>query len=71
MKRILLGIAVLGCIAFGAPQPAECVYCPVYPCYGPCGGDCVCVSPPGGGGGRCYGVERAPSLLERGWRVLE
>ena len=38
---------------------AECAWCPSYACYGPnsCGGQCVCVTGPGGGGGSCYSVE--------------
>jgi len=50
-------------------QPAECTYCPSHTCYGPCGGECVCVTPPGTSGGQCYGVERAAVLVARGWAV--
>lgn len=51
--------------------PAHCTWCPTYKCYAPCGGGCVCITPPGTTGGSCYGVERVPSLISKGWRVIE
>lgn len=67
----LAAVLIAGGVALLSAEPAECVWCPTYKCWGPCGGDCVCVSPPGGGGGSCYGIERAPSLVAKGWRVIE
>ena len=38
--------------------PAQCVWCPSYPCYvaGGCGLDCVCLFPPQSISGTCYGI---------------
>jgi len=69
MRRIIAFALLIGVAAFAAPEPAACVYCPSYTCYGSCGPGCVCLTPPGTIGGSCYGVERAPSLLADGWSL--
>jgi hypothetical protein len=59
------GVAVSG-------QPAECVGCPTFPCFGSCGHpDCVCVAPPGSTEGDCYAAEYLPFLRSQGWTILE
>lgn len=68
--KLLIVVAVLGAALF-VGQPAECGYCPTYTCYGSCISPCVCLTPPGEVGGSCYGVERAPELIRRGWRLAE
>ncbi len=66
MKRLALAFGVAaGLLTMG--QPAQCVYCPVFVCYGGgCGTDCVCMeSQPGKG--RCVSFEWAPVLEREGW----
>jgi hypothetical protein len=71
MRRLLIYAAVvtmLDLLIFH--RPAHCIYCPVYKCYGMCGSDCVCLTPPGSiHGGECWGIERVPALLAQGYRV--
>ena len=71
MKAASIALLILAALLVG--QPAECgYYCPTFKCYGPCDGDCVCVTPPGtGSGGRCYGVERVAMLVAQGWQVVD
>ena len=71
MKRLLVAALLVGAALFATAQPAACIYCPSYRCWGATCGACACVSPPGGGGGSCYGVERVPTLREQGYTVLE
>jgi hypothetical protein len=56
----ILIFAVLLFLATFSP-PAECVYCPTWPCYGEgesnCGHGCVCITPPGQSRGQCWGWE--------------
>lgn len=74
MKWLRISIVALAVFAGGAmlrAQPAECQWCPTYRCVAPCGVNCPCLTPPGGGLGQCYGVNVAPSLVEQGWRELQ
>jgi hypothetical protein len=71
MTRLLAALLLAASAVVAAPQPAACGFCPTYTCFGPCGGDCVCLSKPGKMGGSCYGVQHRDAALARGWRVLE
>lgn len=72
LKLVAFFVAIAGFVAMSFfPTRADCVYCPAYRCFGATCGQCVCISPPGGGGGSCYGVERVPQLVAKGHRVLE
>lgn len=69
-KRILSVIAIAAGLTLGqgavTPQPAQCTWCPTYKCFGPCGGDCKCVSTDHRGG-QCVSIELIPDgavLLE-------
>lgn len=64
--RILLIALTLGATGLLRAQPAECVYCPSYTCYGPCGMGCTCITGPGQMGGSCYGVQQAEAILADG-----
>ena len=70
MKKLIAGVLLAGATLLGAAEPAECVWCPTYKCYGPCGVDCLCISQPGEIGGRCYGVQGVPGLLAKGMEEL-
>lgn len=68
-KRILAMVALglgLAAAQSAAPPSAECGWCPTYKCFGPCGGDCRCVSTDHRGG-RCMDIQLIPpgaTLLE-------
>lgn len=64
---ILIAVGIISVVVFSSK--AECAWCPSYTCYGPCLGDCVCVTPPGQMGGSCYGVDRADEFRARGYGV--
>lgn len=70
-KIIILSAIVLGLGFLAVRKPAECSYCPSYRCYGPCGGECSCVTLGGEFGGRCVSVENRSWWLERGYSELK
>ena len=59
-----------GCFLYYT-SAAPAAYCPTYPCYGPCGQGCVCVTPPGEFSGECWGTQYVSHFLREGWRVCE
>ena len=68
MKRLILAAAI-GAASLLSGQPAECIWCPIYTCYAPCG-NCLCLVPPGGTGGACVGVNESTGLIESGWKEI-
>jgi hypothetical protein len=74
-RQIVFGI--LGLIAIGfamsalfIPTRAQCGWCPSYKCFGPCGGECLCMSRDYSGG-VCVDVEARPDLEKLGYVVLD
>jgi len=57
---ILLMLVMVGMLFGWWTRTAECVWCPSYTCYGSCPSGCVCVTPPGQVGGKCYGIGVVP-----------
>lgn len=53
------------------PDPADCIYCPSFRCFGRCNHQCVCLVPPGSFGGECWGVDRVQVLISEGYTLVE
>ena len=70
VRGLLVSAVLLSVGALAVPEPAECVWCPTYTCYGPCGASCLCIAPPGQFAGHCYGVQAAERARSAGLRVL-
>ena len=69
MRRLVLALILLAVAIL--PDPASCIYCPTYTCYGRCGSRCVCLVPPGSFGGECWGIDRASLLVSEGYSIVE
>lgn len=50
--------------------PAKCFYCPSYPCYGSCGGQCSCMQR-GPGGGECVSFGRVKEYEAHGYTAMQ
>ena len=51
-------------------SPCQSGWCPSYTCFGPCGGNCRCVSNTPNGG-TCVDIQHSEALLSDGWRELK
>ena len=72
MRRLAFAFALALAVGLAggtvlAPREAECAACPTYTCYGPCGGDCVCMKEGLDVGGTCVSFELSRALAEDGW----
>lgn len=65
---IIFVTAIISAVTIKA-KPANCAWCPSYPCYGSCGSGCVCVTPPGKFSGQCYGVQLKQHFENKGYDV--
>lgn len=72
-RFIFVVVACLLTIAgliYVSTKKAHCAYCPVYTCYGPCGGKCQCVTLGGQMGGMCVSVERVEDYKRLGYEEM-
>ena len=63
MKTLIVLAALVAGVLLTPKQQVECAWCPSYRCYGPCGGNCQCVTWGGESGGHCVSVERITSEM--------
>lgn len=71
MKAVVIALGVAGGFAGGwlTASPAKCVFCPTYPCFGSCGGRCVCMrndSRPG----QCVSFDRVEQYKTHGYAAV-
>lgn len=62
LAALVVGFALVAAQG-AAPPTAVCTYCPSYKCFGPCGGQCVCMRD-GPQGGKCVSFEALPPGAE-------
>ena len=69
---IIAGFVALGFAAawLFAASPCQSGWCPSYKCFGPCGGNCRCVSRDYSGG-TCVDIQHSERLVAQGWRELQ
>lgn len=70
-RWLRLGAVLMGLVGgtgagYYTAQPAKCVFCPTYPCFGNCGNQCVCMRN-GPQPGTCVTFDRVQQYREQGY----